>query len=420
MKPPWPDSSAPSAVVRTPAIVTVAPSGIVRASAIAIATWLGVGVGVGVGGRSGWVGVAVGVGVGRRGRRGRRHRGRASASAVGRRRSASAVGVAVGVGGRRRRRGRARRERRRRRRRCRRRARRRDRTRHRRRPEALRRRRPLDEPVGKVVIGVGAVPGRSARATLEAGSGRRRRRRAALDERVRRVAPPDGIDRRPADGAQRDRPAGRRETTRVRGIGERAVEPGRIRDEDPPARIEDRGPRPRRLARHRRAGRGRIDDLEPLQVDRRSRPGWRARRTRPTRSAPPVWTSETTSVDGGQVGTTAIARPPPPPSSMTTIATTMSTVHPARRARSIGDLPAGRAGRGGSLLVAGSPALAVIPDSPGLHYDAHHHPDPHRRRDRGPRQEDPTRRGAPPQPCRRPRRRVRGRRGRAIAIDRRA
>jgi hypothetical protein len=59
MKPPRPDSMAPSRVVRTPSTVTTEPSGNARALAIAVGSGAGVGVGVG-----GDVGVGFGVGVG--------------------------------------------------------------------------------------------------------------------------------------------------------------------------------------------------------------------------------------------------------------------------------------------------------------------------------------------------------------------
>jgi hypothetical protein len=62
--------------------------------------------------------------------------------------------------------------------------------------------------------------------------------------------------------------------------------------------------------------------------------------------APPVWTSEITRVDGGQPTTAARTAGPPDPPATATITTTMSAVNPARRARSIGDLPAGRAAGG--------------------------------------------------------------------------
>jgi hypothetical protein len=62
--------------------------------------------------------------------------------------------------------------------------------------------------------------------------------------------------------------------------------------------------------------------------------------------APPVCTSETTSVDGGQPTAAASAPRPAKPPAVATTTTTMSAVNPARRARSIGDLPAGRAAGG--------------------------------------------------------------------------
>ena len=141
---------------------------------------------------------------------------------------------------------------------------------HRRCRETLRRGRRLHEPVGCIVVRVAAVPQCAARQALQARSSGRRRRGRSLDESIRRVAPPDRIDRRSADDPQRHRAARRREPARVRQVRHGSVDARGVGDEDPPTRVE-RGRRgPRRLARHRRTAGRRIDDLQAGQVDRRA------------------------------------------------------------------------------------------------------------------------------------------------------
>src|SRR4029079_19188658 len=56
---------------------------------------------------------------------------------------------------------------------------------------------------------------------------------------------------------------------------------------------------------------------------------------------PPVWISETTREDGGHATTPASTGVPPPATSEAVITRTTSAADPARRARSIGILPAG-------------------------------------------------------------------------------
>ena len=372
-------SSAPSPVVSTPRIVTPAPSARRRASAIAV---IGIGVAAGVG-----VGVGCGVGTGRRDRAGRRRRRRASASA-----SASAwasasasgtasepasgvgvgsgeavgvgvgstVGVGVGVGtasvwasasvpasttgvdvgtgvgtgvgagvttgvgegpaggvagdarfcGARQR---------------------------------------ADDEVGAVRVRVGPVAEEAAWQALDARSRGRRSGSPAFDERARRVAPAHRVDGFAADRSQHDRAAGRREPAAVRRVGDGRVDPGGVRHEQVPAGLEDRRRRPRRLPGHGAAGRGRVDELVSGQVDgdgpgvrdlgelvrRRSAAGLDLghdqRRRRPRdrggrRDAPDC---------GDADGRTAASEP----------RTSRSrAAWPARRTRSIDNLPAGAGG----------------------------------------------------------------------------
>ena len=200
-KPARPDSSAPSAVVRTPRIVTIVPSAVARASAMDTA--LGVGVGVGVDFSVGVaVGAGVGLGVGA---------GVGVAAGVGAG-DGPGVGVGVGRGGRCRAGGRCRDWRR-----CGGRPGR----RNKRRAETLGRRGALHEPVRAVVVGIATVPGRPARSALEARASRRRRCGATLHEPVRSIAPANGIHDRAAHQPQGHRTTRGGGTARVRGIGQR-------------------------------------------------------------------------------------------------------------------------------------------------------------------------------------------------------
>ena len=242
------------------------------------------------------VGVGVAVGVGASASASASPSGAAVGVAVG---AGVGVAVGVGVGGRHRVAG----------------------IRHERRGQALRPGDRLHEPVASRCRSCPrrCRPGRPARRSrLDAGG--RRRRGDALDERVRRVAPADRVDDRPADDPQRDRTTGRREPARVDGVGRtpRGRRPP-LAMSDPLAGRQDAGVGPRGLARHRRAGRRRVDDLQPERGRPDRRPGWRSRRTRPTprrrRSGPPRGRASTSATstgrrrrDGRDTGTTTARR----------------------------------------------------------------------------------------------------------------
>ena len=119
-----------------------------------------------------------------------------------------------------------------------------------------------------VVVRVDSVTGGTTGRPLEARPGWRRRCSRAFHEPVRRVSPADSVHRRTADDPDGQRAAGRGKPARVRRVRDGGVDAGRIGKQDPLARIEDRRGRPCRLACDRGARRGRIDDLEPEQVDR--------------------------------------------------------------------------------------------------------------------------------------------------------
>ena len=83
----------------------------------------------------------------------------------------------------------------------------------------------------------------------------------------------------------------------------------------------------------------------------------------------------------------------------------MSAVDPARRARAIGDLPAGqRAGSAAGACCSRRRFTATYPVRATFDYDARHHPEPHRRRDPWPAPRGPTapRRAAATEPTPRP------------------
>ena len=216
-------------------------------------------------------GVGVGVGVGVRRRRGRREPavgvGAASGTGVGDRASASASGSewdsasALGDGCRGRRRRSARRRR----------GRRRRRSGHRRSREVLRGRHGEDDEVGQVVVRVGAVAERRRRAAARCSSPRPARARSMPSTKAFVASPqPTASIGRAADrrAGRRAPPVAANPPVYVASASGR-VGPGGVRDEEVAARLEDRRCRPGGLPRDRRAGRGRVDELEPDQVDAR-------------------------------------------------------------------------------------------------------------------------------------------------------
>ena len=74
-----------------------------------------------------------------------------------------------------------------------------------------------------------------------------------FDERVHGIAPPDGVDARPTDDPECDRPARRREAAGVGQVRTGRIRAGRVRDEDAAARHERGRGRPCRLPRDRRS-----------------------------------------------------------------------------------------------------------------------------------------------------------------------
>ena len=125
-----------------------------------------------------------------------------------------------------------------------------------------------------VVVRVLDVPAGATRPPLDRRAGGRRGCRRPLDEGVRRVAPADGVDRRPAGRAEHDRTARGGEPAGVLDVRRGGVDPEAVREQDMPARLDDRRRGPARLLRDRGAGARDVRDLQPGEVQRRPRTRW--------------------------------------------------------------------------------------------------------------------------------------------------
>ena len=172
--------------------------------------------------------------------------------------------------------------------------------RHRSGRQVLCHRRAIDDEVRGVVVGVCDVPTRAAGPPLDGASRSGRIGRRTLDERARRIAPRDGIDRLATDRPERPsrhrsprtRPSTRHRPTHRRSPVEFAIS-RRVQ-------AEERRRRPRGLARHGAARAGHVGDLEPRKVERAD-DSVRQLDILVGRRAPPVTTSAISSpVDGGQ------------------------------------------------------------------------------------------------------------------------
>ena len=205
-------------------------------------------------------------------------------------------------------------------------------------------------------------PGRRSRLEPAGGAG------AALPSTNAFVASPQpiGVDHGSADHPQGERTAGRREPAGVRRRRRRSRATRRCWRTAVASRGEDRRRRPGPLPGHGRS-RTRSRRRARARSGRRARcPGWRSRRTRPTRSCRRSGPPRERAVDGGHATTAARATAPScgraaGPLARHRATTRTSAVFAARRTRCMRDLPAGSSGRRHQAIDSRRPSTRTKP-----------------------------------------------------------
>ena len=138
---------------------------------------------------------------------------------------------------------------------------------HRRCSEVLRIRHGLNEPIRRVVIGVGGVPNETAGASFDGPTRGRSGGCRALHEGIGGIAPSDCVHRRTADDPKHHRATGCRKAAGVDSVRDRGVDTGAIRNDEVATRAEGERRRPAGLPRDRSPGRGHVDDFHAAQID---------------------------------------------------------------------------------------------------------------------------------------------------------